>query len=251
MTLSVGVYNILNGEDYLHYLKTKERRLVPERFADAIKDMGLDVCALNEVRDHPALEGVCTWNRSGRVIAERLGYTYVFAKAIDVPGGGYGNALISRYPVENIRMIPIHIKPEDRDPNGVARWYEDRVLLCADIAAQDKTLTVMVTHFGLNEDEKAAAVKVVREEAEKCQNPVVFMGDLNIGEASPHYASLCSFLEDSVAVIKGSAQSFPSPEPDRRNDYLFTKGAIKVTEASVPKVIISDHRPYVATVELL
>ena len=249
--LSVGVFNILNGEDYVHYLQTRERRLVPERFADAIKEIGLDVCALNEVRDHAAQEGVCSWNQSGRVIAERLGYTYIFAKAIDVPGGGYGNALISRYPVSNVKAVPIHIAPENRDPNGVARWYEDRVLLCADIAAQDKTLTVMVTHFGLNEDEKAVAVKVVREEAEKCQNPVVFMGDLNIGEASPHYASLCSFLEDSVAVIKGSAQSFPSPEPDRRNDYLFTKGAIKVTEASVPKVIISDHRPYVATVELL
>ena len=248
--LSVGVFNILNGEDYVHYLQTRERRLVPERFADAIKEMGLDVCALNEVRDHAAQEGVCSWNQSGRVIAERLGYTYIFAKAIDVPGGGYGNALISRYPVSNVKAVPIHIAPENRDPNGVARWYEDRVLLCADIAVKDKTVTVMVTHFGLNEDEKAAAVEVVRKAAYECPNPVVFMGDLNIGETSPHYVKLCAFLEDSAIVAKTSTDSFPSTQPDRRNDYLFTKGNIKVVEASVPSVIISDHRPYIATVEL-
>ena len=174
MKISVGTYNILSGVDYMHRVQTKEWRLVPEKFAEAIKEMGLEICALNEVREIPG-DGEHTWNETGKAIAEQLGYNYVFGKAIDVPGGGYGNALVTRYPILNVRTVPMRIAPENRDPNGVARWYEDRVLMIVDLDVEGKTVTVMVTHFGLNDDEHALAVKIVREEAEKISNPIIFI----------------------------------------------------------------------------
>ena len=250
MRLRVGTYNILSGVDYMYRVETKGWRLVPERFAEAIKEMGLDICALNEVRDIPGTDGEHKWNQTGKAIAEQLGYNYVFGKAIDVPGGSYGNALITRYPVSNVRTIPMCIAPENRDPNGVARWYEDRVLMIVDLDVEGKMVTVMVTHFGLNDDEHALAVKIVRQEAEKIDNPIIFMGDLNIVDSSRHYAALCEFLEDSASVSVGCINTFPSPEPNRRIDFLFTKGAIKAIESHVPEVIVSDHRPFVATVDL-
>ena len=250
MKISVGTYNILSGVDYMHRVETKEWRLVPERFADAIKEMGLDICSLNEVRDIPG-DSEHKWNQSGKAIAEQLGYTYVFGKAIEVPGGGYGNALITRYPVSNVRTVPMRIAPENRDPNGVARWYEDRVLLIADVDVEGKTVTVIVTHFGLNDDEHALAVKLVREEVARINNPIIFMGDLNITDESKHYAALCEFLTDSVSVAEGCVNTFPADAPNRRIDFLFTKGDIKVIDAHVPDVVVSDHRPFVATVELL
>ena len=250
MKISVGTYNILSGVDYMHRVETKEWRLVPERFAEAIKEMGLDICALNEVRDIPGTDGEHKWNQTGKAIAEQLGYNYVFGKAIDVPGGGYGNALVTRYPILNVRTVPMRIAPENRDPNSVARWYEDRVLMIVDLDVEGKTVTVMVTHFGLNDDEHVLAVKIVRQEAEKINNPIIFMGDLNITEDTRHYAALCEFLTDSIAVAQGEVKSFPADAPDRRIDFLFTKGDIKAIDACVPEIVVSDHRPYIATVEL-
>jgi endonuclease/exonuclease/phosphatase family metal-dependent hydrolase len=116
---------------------------------------------------------------------------------------------------------------------------------------EGKTLTVMSVHFGLNDDEHALAVDIVRREVEKIENPIIFMGDLNLVDSSRHYAALCEFLEDSAAVSVGCINTFPSPEPNRRIDFLFTKGDIKVIDAHVPDVVVSDHRPFVATVELL
>ena len=251
MKISVGTYNILSGVDYPRRLENGGWELAPEKFANAIKEMGLDICGLNEVRDIPGEEGVAKHNQSGKEIAEQLGYTYIFGKAIDVPGGGYGNALITRYPVSNVRTVPMRLAPEDRDPNGVARWYEDRALLIADVTVEGKTLTVMSVHFGLNDDEHALAVDIVRREVEKIENPIIFMGDLNLVDSSRHYAALCEFLEDSAAVSVGCINTFPSPEPNRRIDFLFTKGEVKALESRVPEVIVSDHRPFVATVELL
>ncbi len=249
MKISVGTYNILSGVDYMHRVETKEWRLVPERFAEAIKEMGLDICALNEVRDIPG-DDEHKWNQTGKAIAEQLGYNYVFGKAIDIPGGGYGNALVTRYPILNVRTVPMRIAPENRDPNSVARWYEDRVLMIVDLDVEGKTVTVMVTHFGLNDDEHVLAVKIVRQEAEKINNPIIFMGDLNITEDTRHYAALCEFLTDSIAVAQGEVKSFPADAPDRRIDFLFTKGEIKALESRVPSIVVSDHRPFVATVEL-
>ena len=144
----------------------------------------------------------------------------------------------------------MRIAPENRDPNGVARWYEDRVLMIVELDVEGKTVTVMVTHFGLNDDEHALAVKIVREEVAKINTPIIFMGDLNITEDSRHYAALCEFLTDSIAVAEGEVKSFPADAPDRRIDFLFTKGEIKAIESRVPSVVVSDHRPFVATVEV-
>ena len=53
-----------------------------------------------------------------------------FAKAIHIPGGEYGNALVSRYPIRSVRALPIVTTPEERDTE---EKYEDRVLLIAEI----------------------------------------------------------------------------------------------------------------------
>ena len=122
--------------------------------------------------------------------------------------------------------------------------------MIVELDVEGKTVTVMVTHFGLNDDEHALAVKIVREEVAKINTPIIFMGDLNITEDSRHYAALCEFLTDSIAVAEGEVKSFPADAPDRRIDFLFTKGEIKAIESRVPSVVVSDHRPFVATVEV-
>ena len=42
--------------------------------------------------------------------------------------------------------------------------------------------------------------------------------------------------------------SFPSDMPDRKIDYIFVSPDITVSDADIPPVVASDHRPYIATV---
>ena len=244
MSISVGTFNILHGRDYLTYLKTREETINLTLYSDAIRRMGLEICGLNEVRNQENVEGLCN---QARVIGEALGYNWIFARAIDNRGGHYGNALVTKYPILSHKCIPMAVPAEERAA-GVP--YEDRVLLSADLQVGDQVLTVLVTHFGLHADEMACNVAAVRAEAALHQNPVILMGDLNFTPEAPFYGELCEFLQDSSPMVKGSNNTFPSVDPDRKIDYLFTNGLCRVTSAAVSDEVVSDHRPFFCTVEL-
>lgn len=243
MRATVGTFNILHGRNYQQYLKTREECIDLSLYSDAIRRMELDICGLNEVRNQENVEGLCN---QARVIGEALGYNWLFARAIDNRGGYYGNALVTKYPILSHKVIPM-VMPTEARPEGL-RHVEDRVLLSADLQVEDTVVTVLIAHFGLNDCEMALDVELVRREASMHQNPVIFMGDLNFTPNAPHYRDLCGFMEDSSSKVEGENLTFPSIEPNQKIDYLFTNLHCKVERAWVPEEIVSDHRPFVATV---
>ena len=244
MTIKVGTFNILHGRNYLRYLQTQEECIDLGLFSDAIREMGLEICGLNEVRNQENVEGLCN---QAKVIGEALGYQWLFARAIDNRGGHYGNALVTKYPILNSRAVPMAVPARERLEDV---RYEDRVLLIADLQVGDRVLTVFVTHFGLAADEIAYDVETVKREVAACRNPLIFMGDLNFTPDHPAYAALCDFLRDSANAAEGSVLTFPSTDPDRKIDYLFTAGDCAVTGAYVPERVVSDHRPFAAEIQL-
>lgn len=244
MDVKIGTFNILHGRDYMHYLATGEEVIDLMKVSDAIKTMGLDICGLNEVRNQENVEGLCN---QARVIAENIGYCYAFGKAINSKGGEYGNALISRYPIEDVEFIPITVPKETRTGN---KYYEDRVLIAAKMSIDKQPLTVLVTHFGLNGDEQAEAIRVVKEYISKCTDPIVFMGDLNLCPASECYGQLSSVFKDTAETLTGEASTYPCPHPKYKIDYIFCNDRCRVTGAYVPEINVSDHRPYVTDIAI-
>lgn len=244
MSVSVGTYNILHGLNYPKWLEgTEEINLT--LVSDAIRQMKLDICGLNEVRNQEQVPGLCN---QAKVIAENLGYNYVFAKAINYRGGEYGNALVTRYPILSYKTIPI-VVPQDKRIAGQA--YEDRVLLSADLLVDGKVLTVMVSHFGLSADEQSMAIEVVRETVCHCQTPLALMGDFNFTSATAYYDALCRFVEDTVDLVEGSEFTFPSPAPNQKIDYLFVNQRCKAVSTEIPAILSSDHRPYKVVLDIL
>ena len=244
MTLLIGSYNILHGRDYPYYLQTKEERIDLAQTASAIRDLKLDICGLNEVRNQENVAGLC---HQAKEIARELGYYYAFGKAINHRGGEYGNALVSRYPILSTKVIPIVVPAEERI-EGQA--YEDRALLCAEILVDGQKITVLVSHFGLNADEMEKAVAVVRDVAAGCDTPLMLMGDLNFKPDSPFYDALCGIFRDTAAIGEDPFHTFPSQKPDRKIDYVFISDAWETVDAYVPNVQYSDHRPYVTELKL-
>lgn len=210
-------------------------------FADAIRCFDPDIVGLNEVRgegESPKYEA------QAQKLAELLGYHYYFAPAIHFPGyGPYGNAIMSKHPLENTEIVPI---PDPTERTGHC-YYETRCVA----KAQINGLTVLVTHFGLNEDEAKNAVETVCREIDASACPVVLMGDFNVTPDNPVLLPIRERLNDTEDVFRTKGMlSFPSDKPTEKIDYIFTSKDIKTTFATLPQMIVSDHRPLFATVEI-
>ncbi|MBO7161761.1 MAG: endonuclease/exonuclease/phosphatase family protein, partial [Clostridia bacterium] len=177
-------------------------------------------------------------------LASLTGYYYYFGQAIMVCGTGpYGNGILSKYPIKSVEKIMI---PDPETKNG-NQPYETRCIIKATIDV-GTDLTVMVSHFGLNLDERmnAAQTLVPALENEKC----IFMGDLNTTPEEPILDGIRARMTDADDYLNGKLLSYPSDKPEIKIDYIFVSPDIKIKYADIPPRVVSDHRPYIAKIEI-
>ena len=240
-TLKIGTFNIQHGADHVYYLETKKERIDFPLMASVIRAEELDICALNEVREESETPvGI----DQAKEIAACLGYHYVFGKAIDFRGGAYGNAIVSRYPITRTRLHPIAIPKEQRLPEH--RYYEDRVLLEADVDVDGEILTVFACHFGLAPDEQEKAARIIRAAQAETKTPIVLLGDFNVTPDTAVYRSLAETFTDAADGTRDDF-TFPSHAPSRKIDYIFTSGACQSADFRVSAHVASDHRAVLTT----
>ena len=223
-----------NTQHCLNYL---ENKIDFEIMARAIRETGADIVGLNEMRGagiHP------DYTAQAEKLSELSGLPYYyFAKAIDVPEGGpYGNAILSRYPIDEVTVTHV---PDPAPKAGVC--YETRCLLKARISG----FTVCVIHFGLDIDEQKNAAETVLSclEEEKC----VLMGDFNVTPDSPILLPIRERMRDTAELFPAPRLSFPSDAPDRKIDYIFASRDLRILSADIPAIVAADHRPHVAEIK--
>ncbi len=209
-----------------------------EIMAKTILDLGADIVGLNEMRNASSYEG---YSDQVGTLAELCGMKYYyFAEAIKFNGEHpYGNGFLSRIPIESAEVIKI----PDPEPKTGSKYYETRCLAKIKL---ENGYTVLVTHFGLNTDEAENAVQTVLAnlEPEKC----ILMGDFNLTPDSPLLTPIYERMYDTAKLFNEPLLSFPSDEPKRKIDYIFTSPDIEVCEADIPAVVASDHRPHTAVI---
>ncbi len=234
MKIKVATYNTQHCKNYL------SGEIDFDAMASALVKLNADVVGLNEMRS--AGERFDYADQTA-VLASKAGYShYYFAKAIDVRGNNpYGNAILSRYPIENAStvMIPDPIQRTDSS-------FETRCALVADIVIEGECVRFIVTHFGLNGSEQVNAVETVRSLfCKRC----VFMGDFNLRPSSELLAPIRALMRDAADKLFSAGLTFPSDNPTEKIDYIFVSDDIEVVSADVPELVVSDHRPH--TAELL
>lgn len=235
MALTLMSYNVQHFQNYL----TKE--IDYEKIAEVIRYFDADIIGLNEVRDQGERKD---YQAQARILAEILGYHFYFAKAIDVDGKNpYGNALLSRFPILSAQTVMIPDPDIPACPDG---YYETRCLLKAKIDIPGG-LTVCVTHFGLNHDEQENAAAIVLENLEESR--CVLMGDFNITPDNKILEPIRERMYDTALLMDTDIKSWPSDVPEMKIDYLFISTDMVVSEAEIPPVLESDHRPYIVMIE--
>jgi len=197
-----------------------------------------DIVALQEV-DMNA-------NRSGNVhqakkIAEKLGMNYFFAPTINLPGGQYGVAILSKYAMTE---AVIHKLPFP-DTNG-----EARVLATVKITLPDGTaIQFGSTHFDLVTENKKAEIDEIVAIASNEPLPFIFAGDLNSWEDSGIIATLDTKFN---RTCNGCPLTSPANNPQHTIDYIAFKHPENkfriISHKAVNEKYASDHRPIVAEI---
>lgn len=205
--------------------------------ADAIKRENADIVGLNEMRSKGVRED---YEAQTDILAEKLGYYFYFAKAIDVGGcNPYGNGIVSRYPI--VKAETVMIKNPD-----IAKC-ETRCLLKAEIDVDGKIINVCVTHVGLSFPEQVEAVNTAEKAIDN--NMCVLMGDFNVTPENAVLDRINAVMFDTAKLFDEPLLSFPSDKPEIKIDYIFTSKDLKVLSADIPEIVASDHRPHTAVIE--
>ncbi len=225
------------------------RRLGPDALEDVasvISGAAPDIVALQEVA---RLNGGVDLDQA-LVLGQRLGLHHAFGVVTAIPGGWWGNAVLSRYPIVSTATHPIPYAPFD-DP---------RSLLEIRVDVGGRRLTVFSAHLSYRPAETARQARALADRlvAALTEGPVVLAGDLNAPADSPALAPLHGLLHDAFALA-GIAPHDPSrwtfPDGHRRAralDHIFVSPSIAVygCRVVVEEAGVSDHNPVVADVSL-
>src|SRR5688572_28353748 len=228
----------------IHHGAGTDGKLDLERIARIIRDQRPDVVALQEV-------DVKT-SRSGGVdeaveLGRLTGMNAVFGKAMDYSGGGYGQAILSRWP---IKKHFVHQLPQ-------RAGREPRVLLVGTIENAKGSFVFASTHLDHEIEEvrveQARAINRILIQQDQ-KTPVVLAGDFNAVAESETMQELFKMWIDTAG--DSAAPTIPARNPRRRIDYILVargaNGAWKTLRSEVlNEPVASDHRPVKVELELV
>jgi endonuclease/exonuclease/phosphatase family metal-dependent hydrolase len=224
-TLRVMTYNIHQGFS---------AGQVPslDNLVDVISRESPDVLLLQEVvrgwmidEQHDALG----------VLAERLGMPYVFGPNI---GDLYGNAILSRFPMTDVKRIHYAVQPSVKhQPRGA-------------VGVRIGDVLIVTTHLDEIQDAESSAIRqeqvrtIFREwDGEKV---AIIAGDMN---AEPADLEMALFSEAGYGdLAEPAGPTTTMDDPQKRIDYIWGIGVIGSNPHTVMALGASDHRAVVVNV---
>ncbi len=236
--VSVLTYNIHHGEG-------TDQRFDLERLAAVIKSAEPDLVALQEVdRSTDRSSGVDQIAK----LSELTGLKGAFGEALELGGGGYGLAILSRWPLLETK---VHRLPAD---GGI----EQRIAFVARVRAGGEAgpdLDFIVTHLDHQSDatHRMRQVEKIRElfPTGAAARPMLLAGDMN---ATPNSAVMKTLLTDWTDTAAGTEFfTIPAAKPRRRIDYIMVRPADRwrtIETRAIEEPVASDHRPVLSVLEL-
>ncbi|RWR01011.1 endonuclease [[Pantoea] beijingensis] len=253
--IKIANYNIAGG--------LRNHKVDLDKVAAAIKKLDPDIITLEEVDQNTLRSDGLD---QAKELANRTGMHYAYGKATELKGGNYGNAILSKFPIEKTVVFKL--------PSGS---YEPRALMLSKINVPgfDAPLYVYNTHFDWHEEDE------IRMSQARFINSIVF-DDLDLDKEFPNLATGITILmgdfnsvkEDRVIkeikkywnmveVPGKDVRTWPAGNPGLDLDHIFTgkgqKWAIeKLTipndgkeEMGIKWQTTSDHIPVMATLKLI
>ncbi len=203
--------------------------------ADVLKKLNAESVVITEAYVSSATAGQ-TINHP-RLLGEIAQYNSEFGMAATLPDGEYGNAVLSKYPLERIALLNL---PSADTP---------RSALIVKVLAE-QPYYVVATHFCCdekNEHIRAICIKLIYDYiTEHNLIPAIVMGDFN---TAPDSATMTVARNLGFKVLNDTAPaelSYPADNPQELLDYqlLYPADAAQIISHYVAEEpLASDHRP--------
>lgn len=240
MRLQVVSWNIHKG------IGGVDRRYRIDRVVAVLAELAPDVALLQEVTDGlPRAK----FHDQAELLAEALGLEHVaFGPQHRFAIGGYGNAILSRFPITRVDDIDLTIGTRKR--RGAIGAH-----LRVKVGTHTRSVTAFNLHLGLAGSERERQLErfLASEPMTHLHRstPVVVGGDLNDlwGSLGPRFLAPAGFVRAGRAT-----NTFPAAVPIRPLDGIFVRGDVR-THACAPHLTAltrqaSDHLPLAAKLEL-
>lgn len=227
-TLKIMSYNIHHGRNLFG-------RYSLDEIAEVIKNSNADIIGLQEL-DNGVVRS--RFQDQIKYLSEKLSMEYVYGFNHNVLGGMYGNGVLSKFPIESYENFHL--------PSG----REQRGLLNTTINVEGKQLNFLVTHLGLNQQERQRQVNAISNYIDTFNNQVILVGDFNARADSEEIQLLSKRLVDTAYTTGNKEPTFDLPVLSGRIDYIFLDQSINLKTYKVIKSRASDHYPIVVTFEL-
>jgi endonuclease/exonuclease/phosphatase family metal-dependent hydrolase len=161
--------------------------------ATVIKQQQPDVVALQEVDVYTTRSGNTL--HQAEELAKLTGMTAYFAKAIDYGGGEYGVAILSRFPMENMKNTPL---PTDDATGGEHRTLASVTL----VLPGNKKIIFASTHLDAQSSDgnRQLQIKKILEVLKQETLPVIIAGDFNAVPTNDVITQLDSYFTRSCVT---------------------------------------------------
>ncbi len=229
----------------VHGMVGGDGRRDPERVARVIDDARADLAGLQEVGADRAGGGAAD---PAEELARLTGLASAFGPTLRRGSWAYGNAILSRHPIEATRSYDLSVS--GREP---------RACLRADVPVDGSRVHFFAAHLGLHWRERRRQVAqllsadILRDAA--LHHPLVLVGDFNAWSnrsAVPRW--LRRQLLDCALAVGDETPTFPARLPVLRLDRAYVDAAFRVTGCYVIRSraarAASDHLPVLVELAL-
>lgn len=219
----------------------------PDRIVSVLRDLKADLIGLQEVDTRvPAgvgpdgSEPIASGMNQLDYMAFMLKVNAIAGPCIREDHGHYGNALLTRLPVTDVRSIDLSV--QGREPRGA---------LDIDVNVAGRVLRVIVTHLGCRAFERRRQIgRLLAYIGHSPKRPTLIMGDFN--EWSPLSRGIRTI--NAHFGLTSARPSFPSRWPVFSLDRIWVLGGTKSPLFRINKSplarVASDHLPVSATIHI-
>lgn len=241
MQFRLITYNIHKG------IGGVDRLYRPERVVETLAHYEPDIVLLQEVDD-----GVprSRHDRQVDLFGEALGLGHrAYQANVRLREGVYGNALLSRFPIEEVHDLELTIPLKKRRRAQVAR------LRLRDEEGHSHTLVVVNCHLGLAGFERKVQLRRIVEN-ETLRHTHRHTATIAAGDMNDVWGGLGRGLLEPVGFrsAAGSIKTFPAFLPLRPLDRIYYRGDLQLMNSFASRTDVarraSDHLPLVAEFEL-
>jgi len=229
--LAIASYN-------LHSCVGLDRRCSPARIAQVLRELDCDIYALQEVDNQP---GTHEESMQLEYLAKTMEMSSIPGLRIVRHTGEYGNALLTRLPIKDIRRHDLSYS-----------WCEPRGAIDVELDVNGQSLRVIATHLGLRRSERRFQWRrlMVAIAEGSMEMPTIVLGDMN-----EWYRGARTLREAHDAFGEPpSPVAFPSFAPMLALSRIWVRPRTALESIVVHRTELtrkaSDHLPLKATLDV-